>query len=82
MYNLWYIQNFKDGRDSIRANLAFQTKDAAMSRYYTELAQVGVEAAGLASVVAMVYNDNAQIIASQREVSHSSENSTPVLPTV
>lgn len=72
MYNVFYIQNFRDPEQaSIRHNLAFETRDAAMARYYTELAQVGTDPTVLASVTAMVFTDNGEIIAVATEFSTS-----------
>lgn len=70
MYNVFYIQNFRDPEQpSIRHNLAYETRDAAMARYYTELAQVGNDPTVLESVSAMVFTDECQIIAYTKEVS-------------
>lgn len=70
MYSVWYIQNFRDpNQASIRRYLEYPTRDSAMARYYTELAQVGVDPTVLKSVVAMVYNDEGQILAYSKETS-------------
>lgn len=72
MYNVFYVQNFRDpAQQSIRHNLAYETRDAAMARYYTELAQVGNDPETLTSVSAMVFTDDCQIIAFATEHSTS-----------
>ena len=69
-YNVWYIQNYQDEtQESVRASITFDTRDQAMARYYSELAQVGTVPETLASVAAMVFDDNGSIVAYTKEYS-------------
>ena len=66
-YNLFYIQEFKNGDPPIRSNLSFETRNAAVSRYHSELAQVGISET-LSKVTAMVFKDDLNVVIKGSEV--------------
>lgn len=60
MYNVFYAQRLLD-HTTIRATVSFETKDEALSRYYTELAQIGIST-NLYWISAMVFTDEGDIL--------------------
>lgn len=62
MYNLFYCQQFVDETQApLRVNLAYENLGEAISRFHSELAQVGINS-NLSRVNAMIYDDSCNII--------------------